>query len=170
MNPLSPPEDLAQRLMATHAAYFRECPDGELMRSCLIVCGDGEAIIVRTPWDGPDERAVYLAALRLLMIQKNAVRYAIWSEAWVATGEALKEYDRQRLEADGPVSMETTPGRQECVVTLIVDAGSKTPLAYQQAILRDADGLVRGLEVTPGDALDVISSGLTDLLPERAYQ
>lgn len=171
MDPLSPPEDLADQLMETHASYFREHPDGELLTSCMIFGGDGENIIVATPWGDPDQRSAALRLLRLLMVEKAAVRYAIWSEAWFVVGDAAKAYERERKEADEFVSMATTPGRQECVFTLVVDAKSKRPLFRRQAIRRDTSGLVRGL-ATIHDDLDDGSFGgdLAGLLPERAYQ
>lgn len=171
MNPLPPPEDLADQLMATHAAYFREHPDGELLTSCMIFGEDGEGMVVATPWGDPGERNKALMLLRLLMIEKSAVRYAMWSEAWFTTGEAAKAFQREREEADEFVSMATTPGRQECVFTLVVDAKSKRPLFRRQMIRRDKSGLVRGLTTMRDDMdYDSFSGDLATLLPERAYQ
>lgn len=155
--------ELADQLAAAHEDFFKEKPKGELLTAVLVEGGDGQQIIVACPWSDGDQRALVIAMLRELLHRLEAVRYAMWSEAWtIDSPEAIgPDYEQ------GDISRR--PDRREVIMTVVVDAKENTPVCIQQRIIRGRHGGVRKLERREGN-WDGITGALTTLLPERAYQ
>ena len=167
-------EQLADEIAATHVSWFREHPTGGIAQTCLIFPEEGKAFAVECGWRDEDERRLMLAVLRATMATQRAIRYAIWSEIWMAM-KPLPEGRTAQQEIDdadyqhGDISRD--PDRVEAVFTLVVEASGKQAIRLQK-IVRGRRGGVRRLEPLDGDPSEWEGMGgaLGDLLPERTFQ
>jgi hypothetical protein len=164
-------EALADDLAAQHVRWYRAHPTEQILQTCLIFPEEGDGqIVVACPWSDATERAFVLTTLQALMIREKAVRYALWSEVWMANlkvppGTDLDHASEAANYQQGDLA--THPDRVEAVFTLVVEASGKVAHRVQK-IVRGRSGGVRTLVMM--DAPDEFGSGaLVSLLPPRTF-
>jgi hypothetical protein len=164
---------LADRLMAQHERWFAKNPMGELVQTVLMEGEDGEVNFVPCPWQDAAERVFVLEALRVMMLAKGVVRYAIWSEVWIKHvtpppgSTAEKDAERfARSYRHGDIAED--PDRTEAVFTLVVEPGGKLTTRLQRIERGRAGGVRRLVLEEGGEDLGQLGGALADLMPERS--
>jgi hypothetical protein len=163
-------EELADEIAAQHRRWYRANPRGQLVQTCLIIGESGETTAVQCGWSDEAERALTIGVLRAMMVVESAVRYAVWSEVWLAfqktepgatSADAAKAFGDYR---HGDLSRR--PDRVEAIFTLVVEASGKRAHRLQR-IVRGRSGGVRTL--VDMEPMDTLGGALGDLLPERTF-
>ena len=135
---------MAETIMEMHKGLYVANPKTELMPGVFLVCQNGDIAPIVTGF-GPDADKDYFAFfLRVKMKEWNVVRYAFFSEAWVA-------------DASSNIMPSKREDRKEITMVCVEDKTSP-PHAVMLEIVRDwEDGTVTGfkpldLQVSMSDA------------------
>lgn len=130
--PAAPENSLFPTLEAFVNHGFEHARDiiygGGEFHTSFIVQHDGGTDYLVTPWSNMTEREAIIAHVRRYIKQRNAIRYALLSEAWVSTqkrGEPL-------------VKPSDNPLRREILFVLGVERGGRTFIRQAEIVTNDA--------------------------------
>jgi hypothetical protein len=134
------------------AKMFLESDDHVVLPMWHAVQGNGEHILIATPWDGDDEKDMTVAMLRSVFRQKHVKRFAFIVEAWTAKvtpPERITTAEQGYLEYDGPRPSEH-PDRREVLMITAEDRSGESIMGMYY-ILRPEHGppTLSPLEVMP---------------------
>jgi hypothetical protein len=74
------------------AVIFRE--RGEFAPMWHAVAGDGEHLLIMTPWEDSESKHAIVDRLRQLFRARGVTRYAFMCEAWAVMASNLEDYDQ----------------------------------------------------------------------------
>jgi hypothetical protein len=136
------------------ARMFLESDDHEVIPMWHAVQGNGEHILIATPWEGDDDKRITVDALRQMFAAKQVKRFAFIVEAWIARVSTKEEV------WDGPRPSEH-PDRREVLMIHAEDRSGESIMG-QYYILRPEHGppKLSPLEVMPYDAMTGRMTGL----------
>jgi hypothetical protein len=160
-------DELADALAAQHERYFKAHPKGQIAQTVMIERPDGDADFLLCAWANPIERVVMLEALRAHVTKVKAVRYAVWSEAWI---KRIKidpkdpEAARKAMAQMQPGDVSRDPERAEIIFTMVVEPNG-TVTMRQQEIERDKRGRVKRLVRDADDDIVNMGGALANLFP-----
>ena len=164
-------KELIESLTTQHMEFYRKNPRGQLAQTCLIFGEDGDVVAVECGWQDAATRQMTIATLRAMMVTYNAIRYAVWSEVWMAMQKVPPGVDPGAEALDaladyqvGDISRD--PDRIEAVFTLVVEASGARAHRLQK-IIRGRSGGVRTL--IHMEPMDGMGGALSDLLPKRTF-
>jgi hypothetical protein len=110
------------------AKMFLESDDHEVLPMWHAIQGNGEHILIATPWESDDEKEIAIGALRQMFVERHVKRFAFIVEAWVAEVKNL----------DGPRPSKH-PDRREVLMISAEDRSGESIMGYYY-ILRPEHG------------------------------
>lgn len=136
------------------ATIFKE--EGELCPMWHAIAGNGDHLIIGTPWDDDDAKEATLAALRRLFQHKQVKRYAFICEGWScpATEEELMDEE--------PPRPSLHPERREILAVIAEDRDGSMLQGFYY-ILRPEHGPAKLSPVHMSDGY-IIAGRMTGLL------
>jgi hypothetical protein len=78
-------QELFEHARDRSADMFRET--GEVLPMWHAVAGNGDNVLIATPWSNDDEKDAAMGALRMLFAKHQVKRYAFVCEAWVVVAK-----------------------------------------------------------------------------------
>jgi hypothetical protein len=136
------------------ARMFNESDDHEVIPMWHAVQGNGENILIATPWSNDKEKQITVNGLRQMFAAKQVKRFAFVVEAWIAQVTTMEEMN------DGPRPSEH-PDRRE-VLMIHAEDRDGSHIMGQYYILRPEHGppKLSPLEVMPYDQMTGRMMGL----------
>ena len=125
-------QELFDIAAANAARMFNEDPDHEVLPMWHAVQGNGEHMLIATPWKDDTEKMITVDMLRRVFREHHVKRFAFIVEAWLATLKTKREVD------EGPRPSEHPDRREVLMVTAEDRDGSQIMGVYY--ILRPEHG------------------------------
>jgi hypothetical protein len=142
-------------IAATNAArIFNDSDDHEVLPMWHAVQGNGEHVLIATPWQDDTEKQIAVEMLRDLFREKQVKRFVFIVEAWIARVKSMREVE------EGPPPSKH-PDRREVLMITAEDRSGET-IFGQYYILRPEHGppKLSPLEVMPYDGTSGRMTGL----------
>ena len=79
------------------ARMFETSDDHEVLPMWHVVAGNGDNILVATPWSDDDEKDNALDAMRVIFRKHHAKRFAFITEAWIRQAASLEDASNGRV-------------------------------------------------------------------------
>jgi hypothetical protein len=148
---------------ANAARMFLESDDYEVLPMWHAVQGNGDHVLIATPWSSEEEKLITVDMLRKVFSAKQVKRFAFIVEAWTAQitpPERIKDAEEAYREYDGPRPSEH-PDRREVLMITAEDRSGESIMGMYY-ILRPEHGppTLSPLEVMPYDSMNGRMMGL----------
>ena len=73
------------------ARIFDQGPDHEVLPMWHAVAGNGENVLIATPWSSDEEKDAAVRSLRMLFARDQVKRFAFITEAWIRQARSMDD-------------------------------------------------------------------------------